>query len=92
MTIEIRRVDRSKKKKLSPSNNDMRRLMRKAGTKRVTAQTTSDAQKVLIAFVTDLIKEALSYTSLAKRNTVIASDVIHAMKRKYKTAMYSPYA
>lgn len=63
----------------------IRRLARRGGVKRISAQIYDETRGVLKHFLESIIKDAVTYTEHARRKTVTASDVIYALKRQGKT-------
>lgn len=82
----------STKRKSSCSNTidelatkgSMRRVARKGGVKRMTHSVLPEMQAVLHSFVKSLITDVIFYAESAKRSTVVASDVIHALRKRGK--------
>ena len=44
-----------------------------------------DARKALKTFMEDVVRDSITFTDHAKRRTVTALDVVHALKRRGKT-------
>ncbi|KAL7440915.1 hypothetical protein ACHAXH_006939 [Discostella pseudostelligera] len=63
----------------------IRRLARRGGIKRISSHFYGEARGVLRKFLENLIKDAITYTVHANRKTVLAMDVIYALKRQGKT-------
>ncbi|OII75270.1 histone H4 [Cryptosporidium ubiquitum] len=63
----------------------IRRLARRGGVKRISALIYEEVRGVLKAFLETVIKDAVTYTEYARRKTVTAMDVVHALKRQGKT-------
>ena len=59
----------------------LRRVMRKAGIKRVSSMTYETARYTLKAFMEKLIHDTVMYTEYAHRKTVTVRDVIAGAKR-----------
>jgi histone H4 len=63
----------------------IRRLARRGGIKRISSYFYEEARGVLRKFLENLIKDTITYTEHANRKTVLAMDVIYALKRQGKT-------
>ena len=63
----------------------LRRVMRKAGIKRVSSMTYETARYTLKAFMEKLIHDTVMYTEYAHRKTVTVRDVIAGAKRNRMT-------
>ena len=63
----------------------IRRLARRGGIKRISSLFYEEARGVLRKFLENLIEDAVIYTTHANRKTVLAMDVIYALKRQGKT-------
>ncbi|KAH0476815.1 MAG: hypothetical protein KVP17_000942 [Porospora cf. gigantea B] len=63
----------------------IRRLARRGGVKRISAQIYDEIRTVLKSFLESIIKDAVAYTEHAHRKTVTAMDVVYALKRQGKT-------
>ena len=63
----------------------MRRLARRGGVKRISGLVYQEARGVLKAFLENVIKDTVAYTDHARRKTVSALDVVHALKRQGHT-------
>jgi histone H4 len=63
----------------------IRRLARRGGIKRISSHFYEEARGVLRKFLENLIEDAVIYTTHANRKTVLAMDVIYALKRQGKT-------
>ena len=53
--------------------------------KRLSGLVYEETRSVLKNFLTDVIRDAITYTEHAHRRTVTALDVIYALKRRGKT-------
>jgi histone H4 len=67
------------------SPNDIRRLARKGGVKRLSGLVYEEARGALKAFLKGVIADAITYSTFAHRVTVTCEDVIHALKRRGHT-------
>lgn len=63
----------------------IRRLARRGGVKRISGLIYEEVRSVLRVFLESIIKDAVTYTEHARRKTVIAMDVVYALKRQGKT-------
>ena len=63
----------------------IRRLARRGGVKRISGLIYEETRGVLKSFLKNLIRDTVMYTECAKRRTVTAMDVVHALKRQGKT-------
>ena len=66
----------------SISKGSIRRLARPGGVKRISASIYEDARAVMKGFVESVVRDATAYTEHAKRRTVMAVDVIHALRKR----------
>ena len=66
----------------SISKGSIRRLARRGGVKRISASIYEDARAVMKNFVESVVRDATAYTEHAKRRTVMAVDVVHALRSK----------
>ena len=60
----------------------IRRLARRGGVKRISNSIYEEARIVLKNFLESVIRDAIVYTEHARRKTVIAMDIIYALKRQ----------
>ncbi|PIO61349.1 core histone H2A/H2B/H3/H4 [Teladorsagia circumcincta] len=63
----------------------IRRLARRAGVKRISGLIYEETRDVLRAFLTSVIRDAVTYCEHARRSTVTTMDVVYALKRQGKT-------
>jgi histone H4 len=63
----------------------IRRLARRGGVKRMSGLIYEETRGVLKIFLANLIGDAVMCTECAKRRTMTAMDVVHALKRQGKT-------
>ena len=63
----------------------IRRLARRGGVKRISSLIYEETRGVIKAFLANIIRDAIVYTTHANRKTVIAKDIIYALKRQGKT-------
>lgn len=63
----------------------IRRLARRGGVKRISADIYHETRAVLKNFLENVIKDTVTYTEHARRKTVSAMDVIYALKRQGRT-------
>lgn len=59
----------------------IRRLLRKGGILRANGDVYEDARDVIKAFLTLILKDAMAYTDHARRKTITAIDIKHALDR-----------
>ena len=67
------------------SNPAIRRLARRGGVKRISGLIYEETRGVLMVFLENVIRDAVTYTEHAKRKTVTALDVVYALKRQGRT-------
>ena len=60
----------------------IRRLARRAGVKRISGLLYEEVRGVLKGFVEGVVRDSIAYTEHAKRKTVTALDVVHALKKR----------
>lgn len=60
----------------------IRRLARRGGVKRISATVYQEVRSVLRTFVEGVIRDATAYSEHAKRKTLTALDVVHALKKR----------
>ena len=65
----------------------IRKLARKAGVKRMSKDVIQPARELLRKYVEQVIQDSLVYTEHARRKTMTAMDIVHALKRR-KTTLY----
>lgn len=63
----------------------IRRLARRGGVKRIAGGVYGETREVLKAFLTNVLRDTLTYTEHARRKTVTVMDVVHALKRQGRT-------
>ena len=63
----------------------IRRLARRGGVKRISGLIYEETRGVLKVFLKKLVHDSVTYTELARRTTVTAMDVVHALKHQGKT-------
>ena len=63
----------------------IRRLARRGGVKRISGLIYEETRGALKVFLENAIHNAITYTEHAKRKTVTAMDVVHALKRQGRT-------
>jgi histone H4 len=63
----------------------IRRLARRGGVKRISGLIYEETRGVLKVFLENIIRDAVTYTEHARRKTVTALDVVHALKRQGRT-------
>lgn len=60
----------------------IRRLARRGGVKRISGMMYEEVRGILKSFVEGVVRDATAYTEHAKRKTVTALDVVHALKKR----------
>ena len=63
----------------------IRRLARRGGVKRISGLVYEETRGVLKVFLENVIGDAVTYAVHARRKTVLAMDVVYALKRQGKT-------
>ena len=63
----------------------IRRLARRGGVMRISGLIYEETRGVLKVFLENVIRDAVTYTEHARRKTVTALDVVHALKRQGRT-------
>ncbi|KAG2451978.1 hypothetical protein HYH02_003750 [Chlamydomonas schloesseri] len=63
----------------------IRRLARRGGVKRISGLIYEEVRTVLKTFLENVLRDSLTYTEHARRQTVTALDVIYALKRQNRT-------
>jgi len=69
------------------TDNDVRRLARKGGVKRIAKATIAEARHALVEYMKAVLKDTVVYTEHARRMTVTVPDVLRAL-RKRGTTLY----
>ncbi|VDI23675.1 Hypothetical predicted protein [Mytilus galloprovincialis] len=65
-----------------PSKPSIRRLARRGGVKRISGLVYAEIRGVLRVYLQHVLHDTIVYTDHAKRKTVTASDVIHAVRHQ----------
>lgn len=60
----------------------IRRLARRGGVKRISSLIYEDTRSVLKVFLENVLRDTITYTKHARRQTVTAMDVVYALKRQ----------
>ncbi|KAG9390031.1 Histone H4 [Carpediemonas membranifera] len=60
----------------------IRRLARRGGVKRISADIYDQTRTVLKSFLENVVRDAVTYTEHARRKTVTSMDVVYALKRQ----------
>lgn len=60
----------------------IRRLARRGGVKRISGLIYDEARTVLRSFLENVVRDSVTYTEHARRKTVVAMDVVYALKRQ----------
>jgi histone H4 len=63
----------------------IRHLARRGGVKRISGVIYEETRGVLKGFLENVIRDTLQFTQHARRKTVPAMDVVHALKHQGKT-------
>ncbi len=61
------------------------RLARQGGVKWISGLIYEETQEVLIYFLENILRDAITYMMYARRKTMTATDVVYALKRQGKT-------
>ena len=64
------------------TKGDIRRLARRGGVKRISTGVYPCTRDILLGWLEGVVKDALIFMEHAKRQTVRASDVVYALKRR----------
>jgi histone H4 len=67
------------------TKSSIRKLARRGGCKRISGLVYEESRAVLKVFLENIIRDAVTYTEYARRKTVMASDVVYALKRNGRT-------
>jgi histone H4 len=67
------------------TRNDIRRLARRGGVKRISGEIYPFVRDVLREFLDKIIQDTIVYTEHANRVTVTTNDVVLALKRHGRT-------
>ncbi|KAK7018358.1 histone-fold-containing protein [Favolaschia claudopus] len=59
----------------------LRRIARRGGVKRISALMYQESRGALKIYLEDVVRDSVTYTEHARRKTVTALDVVHALKR-----------
>ncbi|KAJ7659210.1 hypothetical protein DFH06DRAFT_1195279 [Mycena polygramma] len=59
----------------------IRRLARRGGVKRISGIVYQETRGALMFYLEGVIRDSVTYTEHARRKTVTALDVVHALKR-----------
>lgn len=70
---------------LGIKKNDIKRLARRGGVKRMNALVFEESRSVLRMFLENVIKDAVTYMEHARRKTITAMDVVYSLKRQGRT-------
>ncbi|KAF7265430.1 hypothetical protein GWI33_021162 [Rhynchophorus ferrugineus] len=63
----------------------IRKLARRGGVKRISGLIYEETRGFLKVFLEKVIRDAVTYTEHTKRKTLIAMDVVYALKRQERT-------
>ncbi|XP_070573599.1 histone H4-like [Ptychodera flava] len=67
------------------TNPAIRRLARRGGVKRISHPIYEHVRYVVTSFLSDIIRDVVTYTEYAHRKTVTAMDVVRAFKHQGRT-------
>jgi len=67
------------------SNPALRRLARRGGVKRISGLIYDEVRVVLRDWLQGVVKDAIVYMEHGRRKTVMASDVVNALKKRGDT-------
>lgn len=67
------------------TKRDIRRLARRGGVQRINDGVYQETRGVLKVFLEMILRDAIRYTEHARRKTMSAFDVIHALKKNGRT-------
>ena len=70
------------------TRNDIKRLARRGGVKRLNADIYDETRDAMKLFLTSVLADTLRITDSAKRKTISAADVVYALK-KQGTTLYA---
>jgi histone H4 len=65
----------------------IRRLARRGGVKRISSLIYDEIRGACKAFLSNVVRDACVYAEYAKRKTITALDVVHALKRQGRTIL-----
>ena len=61
---------------------DIRRLARRGGITRMSAEVYDVAREIIRSYLMRLVSDTVTYTQHANRKTIVALDVVYALKRQ----------
>lgn len=67
------------------SNGAIKRLARRGGVKRISGLVYEETRKTLRIFLEEVIRDAVLYTTHARRSTVTPRDIVLALQRQGRT-------
>ena len=67
------------------TRNDIKRLARRGGVKRLNADIYDETRDAMKLFLTSVLADTMRITDSAKRKTISAADVVYALKRQGTT-------
>ena len=82
--INLKRKKFTKEIILGVTKPAIRRLARRGGVKRISANIYEECRGVLKNFMETVVKDSVTYTEHARRKTVTAMDVVYSLKRQGK--------
>ncbi|MDR3542380.1 MAG: histone H4 [Desulfosporosinus sp.] len=63
----------------------IRRLCRRGGVKRINGLVYAETRGIVQEFLSNVVRDSVTYTEHARRKTVIPMDVVYALKRQGRT-------
>ncbi len=63
----------------------IRRLCRRGGIKRISGLFYEEIRAIVRQYLENVLREGICYTSHARRKTIIAADIVYALKRQGQT-------
>ena len=63
----------------------IRRLCRRGGIKRIGGLMYEESRAILKAWLENVVRDGLTYAEHARRKTMIAADIVYALKRQGQT-------
>jgi len=63
----------------------IRRLARRGGVKRISGLVYEQTRGLLMVFLENVMRDAITYTEHARRKTLTSLDVVYALKRQGRT-------
>jgi histone H4 len=89
--IKRRRTVNKKEVILGITKPAVRRLLRRAGVKRISTLIYDEVRNKTKSFLENVVRDAVTYTEHARRKTITVEDVLHSLKRRSMT-LYSGFS